>query len=174
MKNLVLLLCFGFLLAGIGCGKKETPAKGGGKGNTSGWGITNVHAPTSGSDSVYFTADSSHLGVLLFCPLGGNNHVVIHDWTTNTDIYNDVVSTNDTTTTNFTAGDNYSIRCYSGQGGLQSNFLHVSSSYKNSGSSPNPFAGYTQYYNNSNAQGPSDGVVIIIKEEAVSQSVKPR
>jgi hypothetical protein len=172
LKKTVLLLCIGFLLTGIGCGKKEGVSNGNGGKNVGGSTLTNVHAPTSGSDSIVFTADSSHLGVMMFCPLGGNNHVVVHDYTTNTDIFNSICTANDSVVTNFTPGDSYTIRCYYGGGPTQSNFTHVSSSYRNSGTTPTPFAGYTQFYNTSAAAGPSDGVAVIIMEQPTMGSTK--
>jgi hypothetical protein len=172
MKKLQIVLLVSVFIFAAGCSKKEdgggekTPPKGN-VGST----ITNVHAPTSGTDSITFTADTSALQLMVFSPLGGMNHVFVHDATANTDLFNSDVSTADLTISGFIAGDNYMIMCYSGHG-TSANFSHVASSFRNSGASPSPFAGYTQYYNNSNTQGPSDGVVVIIAEEPATGSKK--
>src|SRR5690242_14039519 len=76
--------------------------------------ITNVHAPANGSDSIRFTADSAYLSITLFSPLGGQNHVLIKNTTTNTELFNDTVGVTDRQVTGFTPGNNYFIMCYSG------------------------------------------------------------
>jgi hypothetical protein len=170
MKKLFFLFTTLLFITIIGCGKKAEEVKPSESnptepkiGATSF--LTNVHAPTSGSDSIVFTADSSYIGILLFSPLGGSNHVIIRDLSLNIDVFNSNVTNNDTTFSEFIPGNNYSIKCLSGTGGSQTGFTHVASSYRNSGQTPNPFAGYTQYFNNSAAQGPSDGVVVIVREQ---------
>ncbi len=99
----------------------------------------------------------------MFSPLGGTNHVVIHDMTTGNNVFDANVSTTDQLCPPLVAGDNYAIICYSGTG--TDNFSHATSSFRNSGGMPTPFAGYTQYYNNAGTIGPGDGVVVIIMDQ---------
>lgn len=169
MKKLLLLLCIPFIISLMSCDKDKGEHH---HGNKSGGNITNVHAPTSGSDSIIFTADSGSLRLLLFSPLGGSNHVIIHDVTTSTDLYNGDISNVDHLIAGFIPGDNYTIMCYAGTGGSTTNFTHVSSSFRNSGQTPSPFCGYTQYFNSSSVFGPNDGVVIIVLEQPETGSGK--
>src|SRR5579864_7036233 len=126
MKKILLPLCFlSIMLVVAGCHHDRDHVRAGGVT------ITNVHAPTSGADSIKFTADTSNLHILLYCPLGGSNHVVIHDMTTGNDLYNGSVTTVEQSFTGFIAGDSYAVICYSGEG--TDNFGHVSSSFRNSG-----------------------------------------
>jgi hypothetical protein len=133
--------------------------------------ITNLHAPTSATDSITFTADSSYLAIKLFSPLGGVNRVMIHDLTSGTYLFNDTVSALDKTVDGFTPNHNYSVMGYSGSGS-PTTFGYAASSFRNSGLTPSPFAGYTQYFNSSSSQGPGDGVVIFVMEEPTSGSGK--
>ncbi|MEP7233853.1 MAG: hypothetical protein ABI778_01035 [Ignavibacteriota bacterium] len=159
MKKLLFsLLCIPIIFLLVSCHDKDQDYTGGG-GST----ITNVHAPISGSDSIKFTADTSHLRLLFFSPLGGTNHVIIRDMTVGNNIFDANVSSNDSTVANLIAGNSYAIICYSGTG--TTNFSHATSSYRNSGATPTPFAGYTQYYNMAGQIGPGDGVVVIMMEE---------
>ena len=169
-KSLLLLLSVAFSFLFLSCDKDKD--KGKGHDRNVGSGITNVHAPTSGSDSIKFTADSSSsLQALLFCPLSGSNRVVVRDMTANTNLYDGDVSSTDVYVTGFTPGNNYAIIGYVGPGS-SANFGHASSSYRNSGATPNPFVGYTQYFNMSGQTGPADGVVVIIMEEPTQSSHK--
>ncbi|MDP4220080.1 MAG: hypothetical protein Q8916_06745 [Bacteroidota bacterium] len=155
-RTLLAFIC-AIVLLGSGCGKKE------GHGHGSRGTMGAVHAPTSATDSIKFTPDTAGLRLLLFCPLGGTNHVVVHDLTTNSDLFNSNVSTTEEIVTGFTPGDNYYVLSYFGNG-TSTFFTHVTSSYRNSVQSPTPFTGYTQYFNNSGTQGPGDGVVVIMQE----------
>jgi archaellum component FlaF (FlaF/FlaG flagellin family) len=155
-KILLFLVCLPFALLLGSCHNNNASV-----GNSTT--ITNVHAPTSGSDSIKFTADTSLLHLLIFCPLGGTNHVVVHDMTTGNNPFDANVSTSNQTVAGLIPGDSYAIICYSGTG--TTNFQHVASSFRNSGATPTPFAGYTQYYNMAGGIGPGDGVVVILMEE---------
>jgi len=156
MKKILLpLLCLAFALA-IGSCQKSSNAYG----NSST--ITNVHAPTSASDSIKFTADSGHLHLHIFSPLAGTNHVIIRDMTSGNNIFDANISSADSTVSNFVAGDDYAVICYSGTG--TTNFSHATSSFRNSGATPTPFSGYTQYYNMAGTIGPGDGVVVILMD----------
>ena len=139
------------------------PSEGSGIGN-----ITNVHAPTSGSDSIKFTADTSQIHLSIFSPLGGANHVIVRNMTSGINLLDTTVTSIDQYVSGFIATNNYAIICYSGNS--TTNFTHASSSFRNSGATPTPFTGYTQYYNNSSGPGPVDGVVVIIMGENQSSS----
>ncbi len=156
MKKLLLILLLPFAVLIGSCHHNHSSV-----GNTTT--ITNVHAPTSPSDSIKFTADTSHLSLLIFCPLGGTNHVVVHDMTSGNDVFNGDVTTSSQSIASLIPGDTYAVICFSGPGS-SSNFVHVTSSFRNSGSTPSPFAGYSQYYNTTGTIGPNDGVVIILEE----------
>src|SRR5260221_405940 len=137
IKKSLLLLAGILALALTSCDKKHDDHDGKGRLTNSGSYITNVHAPTSGSDSITFTADSSQLSLIVFSPLGGTNMVIVRDLSTGSFLFRDTVSTQDKNITGFTPGDNYSVVCYSGSGS-PTNFGHASSSYRNSGQTPSP------------------------------------
>ena len=101
--------------------------------------------------------------VKLLNPGGGTNHVVVHDITANTNLFNDDVLSDVIDVTGFTASHSYFIKGYAGSG-TSINFSSVTSSYANSTTYPQPFVGYTQYYSGTRTQGPSDGVVVILME----------
>ena len=153
-KILLLLLCLPFAFLINSCSHD---------GSVGGTTITNVHAPTTGADSIKFTADTSHLHLMLFSPLGGVNHVIVRDMTAGTNLFDGNVTNTDQIVMGFVSGNSYAVISYSGTG--TTNFTQVSSSFKNSGNTPVPFAGYTQYYNNSGGAGPADGVVVIIMDD---------
>jgi hypothetical protein len=169
-KLLLLLLCLPLILSLGSCGRDKDKDHDADKdrGHVQGVSISNVHAPTSGSDSIKFTPDSANLHILLFCPLGGINHVVIHDMTTGIDFFNGNATTTEQVFSGLIAGDSYAIICFSGPG--TTNFSNASSSFRNSGQSPSPFSGYTQYFTSSSGPGPTDGVVIILMDEPASST----
>jgi hypothetical protein len=104
------------------------------------------------------------MAIYLFNPNGGTNHVLVHDITSNTNVFNDDVSSSAIKVTGFTSGHSYFVLSASGSGGT-GNFSYAVSSHANSTSYPLPFWSYTQFYTNTRTQGPSDGVVVIIAEE---------
>jgi hypothetical protein len=173
MKKLIFLFLGISIFAFNACDKKSEAAKqeqdapkAVHEGSKSGYRtyITNVHAPTTASDSILFTADSSNLSLTLFCPLGGINSVAVRDLTSGSILFGDTIGSVDRVVTGFTPGNNYSIKCFYGSGS-PANFSRVASSFRNSGQTPAPFTGYTQYFNTISTQGPSDGMVVIIAEE---------